>query len=358
VRLCLLIALTLGSIATSVCAQTIALPLDGYFRPGAYMPVKKGSGVFSSEKTPDPFLADSVTTDAKAGEVAPVFVLNALTDQLQCGDAKLPLHALAEDDRLVGRATHDDAVISQIFPQSHVINIELNPSNPLPGAAIAWDSLDAAVLESIEPNRIAPLLATGMAIIIRSDARPDTTWPWQRVGDAWVLRPVSTIQPSMSGESAYEPTYAWHPSHSPATRQMIVIIAVLASCAMLGTALWRSRWNIVALGIVAALVCGGVCWWRLTHGTILTMTREDRIISSITQTARWTYQTSPARTQAEMKCDSATWPVFASQAHAESMHCVMECDATGQPVRFRYELPANTRMAFVSVDVGPTATSR
>ena len=41
---------------------------------------------------------------------------------------------------------------------------------------------------------------------------------------------------------------------------------------------------------------------------------------------------------------SVTWPVFASAGHMESLHPILECDATGQPIRFRYDLPANARM--------------
>ena len=108
------------------------------------------------------------------------FRLYALADQVQCADQKLPLHALAADDRLVGCATRDEALVNDLFPGRHVITIDLDPTNPLPGPSIAWDALDAVVVDSIDPKRIGPLLATGMVIAVRTEAMPDQTWPWRR----------------------------------------------------------------------------------------------------------------------------------------------------------------------------------
>ena len=148
--------------------------------------------------------------------------------------------------------------------------------------------------------------------------------------------------------SAYEPTYAWHPSRSRPARQMIVIIATLASCTMLATSLWRSRWNLLALAIISADLRRSVRLAIRTHGTVLTMTA-----GALGDVDHWTFQTSPASTRAEMKCLFPTWPVFASQAEADQSHCVMDCNSDGVPIRFRYDLPANARMAFVTRTAEP-----
>jgi hypothetical protein len=338
--------LLLSILLVSSAAAEISLPLEGYYRPGAYMPVASGGERGAMLRAPG-----GVATQAGATPgVLPVLVLSATADHLERGDQKVPLHALAADQRLVGCATRDDALLPLLFPSNPIVTIQLNPENPLPGSPLAWDSLDVLVTDAIDAKLIAPLLATGMTIAVRSDAPPDKLWPWKRLGDAWVLRPPAD-QPLTIDESAYEPTYAWQPAHSAATRQLVFIVAVLASCAMLGIALWRSRWSLPALVLFAGLFCAGISVWRVKHTDVMTMTREGRTTGQITCTDRWTFQMSPTATKAEMKFDGITWPVFASAAHAESVHCVLECDATGNPSRFVYDLPSNARMAFVTREI-------
>ncbi len=333
-------------------AQTISLPLDGFYRPGAYMPATVNGATAAVIR------ADSgVATKAPAGAgVAPVFVYSALADQVQCADQKLPLHALAADGRLVGCATRDEALVNDLFPGRHVITIDLDPTNPLPGPSIAWDALDAVVVDSIDPKRIGPLLATGMAIAVRTEAMPDQTWPWRRVRDAWVVWPNPVnAQPSLLGDAAYVPTYSWSPGRTGAERQMIVVIAILSSCLMLAIAMWRWRWSVALLVLFVALFCCGFAWWRAGHSDVMSMTtsRTDHIDGEVTQIDRWTYQTASVASPAEMPCDTITWPVFASPAHAALLNVVLECDGAGQPKRFVYQLPANARMAFVARSVSP-----
>ena len=188
----IVIAIVATCFAASIHGQNLSLPLDGYFRPGAYMPVIRRAG-------PSLIRADVVTTQSISDGVVPVFVFSALTDHVECGDTKLSLHVLADDQRLVGCATHDDAVIAMLFPKLHIVTIDLDPGDTLPGWPIAWDSLDAVIVDSIDSSKAMELVGMGMTVIVRSDSRPDTMFPWKRVLDAWVLRPVSA-PPTMLGE--------------------------------------------------------------------------------------------------------------------------------------------------------------
>jgi hypothetical protein len=135
---------------------------------------------------------------------------------------------------------------------------------------------------------------------------------------------------------------------------MVITIAILASCAMLALAMWRSRLNLPVLGAFVLVFCTGLVLWRARQPDVMSMTMEQRFGGDVVQVDRWTYQTSPVATKAEMKFEPITWPVFASAGHMESLHPILECDATGQPIRFRYELPANARMAFVTRTVTPS----
>jgi hypothetical protein len=330
--------LTLLSIAAQ--AQTVSLPLDGYYRPGAYMPVAvNGATPVSIGATPG-----VASVAPRSAGVAPVYVYSATAERLQCGEQSLTIHALADDEKLVGLATHDEALVKALFPSNHIAPVELNPTNPLPGPAIAWDSLDAVVVDAIDAKLIPELLAAGTTIAVRSDSKPDETWPWKRLLDAWVIDP----------DDAYRPTYGWTPMRSTAVRQMVITIAILASCAMLALAMWRSRLNLPVLGAFVLVFCTGLVLWRARQPDVMSMTMEQRFGGDVVQVDRWTYQTSPVATKAEMKFEPITWPVFASAGHMESLHPILECDATGQPIRFRYELPANARMAFVTRTVTPS----
>jgi hypothetical protein len=351
IRLLPLILFSLTSLIAAA-APSIQLPLDGYYRPGSYMPVLIS--------TPTPILLDAspgmtTTVPAIDNKIVPLFVLSSTADHLQCGEISSPLHSLSDDQKLIGVTSHDDVLLTQLFPSKKIVQIDLNPSAPLPGPAIAWNSLDAIIVDSIDQKQLPQLLAIGMTIAVRSDAKPDTTWPWQRLAGAWVLRPsLSPNHPGSMGESAYDPVDFWSPGgHSAQARELIVLLALLLSCLMLAITLWRSRWMLPALAIFVAIFCIGFQLWRSRQSEVNTLIQTNRLIGEMMKLDRWSYQTAPLASSTEMKFDDCTWPVFASTAHADSLHATLECDATGQPLKIKYDLPAKAKMAFLTRSITP-----
>ena len=93
-------------------AQTISLPLDGYYRPGAYMPAAvNGATPVSICATPG-----VASVAPRSAGVTPLYVFGATAGRLQCGEQSLTIHALADDEKLVGLATQDDALARDLFP--------------------------------------------------------------------------------------------------------------------------------------------------------------------------------------------------------------------------------------------------
>jgi hypothetical protein len=350
IRLSIVLALLLGSLPASAAPPSVQLPLDGYYRPGSYMPV------LISTATPITLSTSSgmMTTVAPAIEnkIVPLFVLSSTADHLQYGDNSSPLHPLSDDQALIGVTSHDDALLVQLFPSKKIVTIDLNPSQPTPGAPIAWDSLDAIIVDSLDQENLPQMLATGMTIAVRTGTKPDTSWPWERIADAWVLRP-KLDRPGLMGESAYDAIDFWTPGHSIQSRQLTVLVAILISCLMLAIALWRSRWALPALAVFVVIFCVIFQLWRTRQSQMSTLIQTNQLTGEMTRLDRWTYQTSPLFTSTEVKFDACIWPVFASTSHADSLHATLECDATGQPLRIKYDLPARSKMAFLSRSITP-----
>jgi hypothetical protein len=340
------------SLLVPICAiaQTIRLPLDGYFRPGGYFPVAIDTATRATIE------ADVMPTRVPAmNGIAPVFAFNATTDRVRCGDQSLPLHALGQSDRLVGFTGEDDAIAAALFPDKHVIRIDLGAANPLPGPAMAWDSLDAAIVDAIDPQRIPQFLAAGITIAVKSESKPDSIWPWIRVANAWVLRAdFAPAQPSLLGDTAYLPTYSWTPGRSRAARQAVVLVAVLVSCILIGVSLWRSKWSLPALAMFSILFFAGFEIWQSHQSPVATLSGEIQISHMID---RWDYVTSVRATSSEFICDAITWPVFASTAHARAVHPILECRNSTNAPAIHYDLPPEMRLAYVSRTILANETS-
>lgn len=333
-------------LATPTFAAKISLPLDGFYHPGAYMPVAVYS---ASPATIEAGPGVATHTPAMSG-VTPVFVLQASASRVRCGEDSLPLRALAEDQKLIGMTRRDEPMAQALCPSARVVIVDLDPINPLPGPTLAWDALDVVVVDSINPKIIPQLLAMNTAIAVRSSDMPTGSWPWKRVGDAWVMQADASDHSPLQGEAAYQ-AIPWTAGRSGAARQMIFIIAVFCSCGLLGISLWRSRYSVLLLGAFSLAFCTGFFWWQGRRSEVLSISQVLRGRDDLGRVDRLTYQTSPTPTPAELTFangEEATWPIFASPAQAVSLGVVLDCDATGTPKKFHYELPANGRMIFLS----------
>jgi hypothetical protein len=323
-------------------AQSIRLPLDGYFRPGEYMPVRVETGGEVMLQTDG-----AMSTRISHAGIAPVFTMSATADTLSIGAKIFPIHVLQPDEKLVGfGGQRDEALAQQIFPNAKIVFVSLDAADPLPGAACAWSSLDAVVLDSL-PGNFEDLLSAGMTIAIRSTNPPDQHGGWRQVGDAWVLNPnLFPAHPALLGEDAYLPTESWMPEMPGQLREMIVLIGVLIGCLMLATSLLRARWRLPVLAAVVIVSSVAILIWKNHQSVAVELT------GAISHD-QWTYQTATRDTEIAMPMDGVVYPVFASPAHAVKLRAVLDADRN----EITCQLPGHAMMAFVRRSVGGVESS-
>jgi hypothetical protein len=355
----------------------VSLPLEGYYRAGRYMPVRV---VRSGEPTgevmtlsadgavPTMVQLTSVPTDAIVPLLVVTEPLGPITWSLQGGrkgTVETKLTALGLDDRLVGYAGGDASAAAPLFPGKTVIPVPLDLTQPLRGPLVAWETLDAAVIDALPknyPSNFLPagsgtaeypaecLAAGGSAIVLRSPALPmSDSLPWHRTGDAWVLFHDPLGPRGVIAPEAYEPTYGWHPGRPPAVRRQVVLIAVLFTVLVVAATLWRSRFAVAAVAALCAAACGALAY-RASHQSPVTAARGVILVrhGDALQSDEWEFYKSMAATTAEYRPAPMARPVFASAQHYQRAGLRLWCDPDGQPILFTFPLTPQTAMAFLT----------
>jgi type II secretory pathway pseudopilin PulG len=328
----------------SVAGAAIRLPLEGYYRAGRFMPVMIESGDAITE-----LLADgALTTEVAKGRTAtvPLLMLGVSVPSVQ----NVPLHVLGANDRLVGFTGNESGVAAQLFPGQICIPVRIDPTVLLSGPTIAWESLDAIVLENpIESKRTSELLAAGITIAIRLAAPPDSTWPWQRVGEYWVLRhePAGPLG-SIEGEAVYVPLQAWQPGQAAHLRRQVVLVAIAMSLAMISTLLIRRpRQSLIAMIIVALLCAAVVEVWRRQQPSV--RSAEGSVVvaqNGLLQTDQWQFEVASA-SGSGIQSVAADRPVLVDELQADRLHLRARCDTQGN-LSWQFELPSGSALALLS----------
>ena len=349
-------------------AVEVGVPLEGYYRPGKYMPLRiaappGAAGELSIEA------AGAITTavaleDGAAGVVVPFLPVDALRQvrwRLGAG-AWTVLTAnwrpLGPDDRLVGFATVDMDLARELFPGAEVIPIRLDPARPLPESLTAWETLDLLVLDNpslVDDAMLGQLLGGQVSVAVRSDIPPDVRWPWRRVGHYWVVS-HEVAGPKRAAE--YPPALAavqgWRADWPAAFRWRIVLYAVGFGVLAMGVALLRWRWTSAVMVALSAVTLGALgLWWS---GRSPVVQRGGQVLVAgerLAQLDTWIYR-STARSAADRVAFSTLMrPFFEIPEQNAYMRMTLRCDGDGWPVAFEYRLPTSLKAAFVSRELAP-----
>lgn len=330
-----------------IAAAQVELPLGGYVRAGRCMPVKVSGSVRQ-------IVADgAVPTSISSGftGIVPLLILTDAPGTLRAESTEVKLRPLLPDQRLVGVAGEDSTTASLIFPERTIITVPLDRSVPLPGPVIAWETLDAVILDSA-PDNVGELLAGGITVAVRSTQKPDERWPWQRLSEAWVVRAdLAGPAGAVGGEAAYLPTQAWSPGRSDGLRRQIVLAGVLVLLLLMSVMLIRgNRAILVMIGI--ALLCGGsIEIWRRAQPAFAAAGGLIEIRSpGLVQYDQWVYVA--AGTSAVSESIHSLRPIVASISHASLIGLNVDCDKDGG-VGWRFTLPPHARVAMVDRRVTP-----
>jgi len=232
-----------------------------------------------------------------------------------------------------------------------------NSPRPLFDPPLAWTGLDAAVLSPaararLSDAQISTLLSAGVALIVNDAQPPDLHWPWQHLGNLWVLRHnVAGPQDAVRAE-AYTPTYAWDRGLPASTRRQIVLVAVIFSILAIGLSLWRFRYSTLAFLLVCAVTIALVWLVYLRRPTELVMAKTIAVHDSkFTQFDHWTWRATLRESHFTQPVLQYTVPVFASFRQIDTSELHLSCDYQGHPLSYDFRLAPDQSLAFVSRDI-------
>src|SRR5260221_6814822 len=242
------------------CAQ-LSLPLQGYYRPGKYIPVRIAATELTQHgkliiEAPGA-LPMEIEISNQPDLIVPWLAISDSLGQprLSINGAGGPavsaaLHPLEDDQRLIGFAGADPDALRPFFGDQKIVGVALDLATPLAGPICAWETLDGIVLDSSAAARVTErqlngLLAAGTGVAIRSSTKPAGEWPWRKVGDYWILHYALAGPDTAYEPTAYLPTSAWARGWPAPFRQQILLAAVVFAILSLGAAL--PRWRGAAL---------------------------------------------------------------------------------------------------------------
>jgi hypothetical protein len=364
------IVLAILSCFTSICSAqpSVTLPLEGWYRVGRYMPARLGR-TENAASTPISTISatGAVPTEfefrGNASTIVPLLIYSAEAGQLaidQSPFTNTPLRALASHQQLVAVAGGGDRLSGKLFPGELIVIIHVDPLDPLPGPALAWQTLDALIIDgpwpgSFDIHKLPGLLAGGTEVAVRSPDRPNDALPWEAIDGGWVLRPPIVGPLGCDGsDEAYVPVMAWHPDLTAPERHRVVLFGVLFSLAALACFLLPRRSSLPVLIVVTFGAMIGIVWWQVASAST-DRAGGDVIVehNRMTQLDHWQFVTSRGTASAQFDCIDATWPIFADAQQAPRLGLSLYWSGDGG--RFRFSLPRDGKLAFVSRVLQPYA---
>ena len=338
----------------------VSLPLDGYYRPGRYFPILLQA---PSEQAIKLQASGALPTIVDSGHgtswITPMLSagpdVGTITVDGGAVVAQLP-RALQSHDVLVGilGGAAQESAARKLIPGTHPLLVQLDPTHPLAGPAMAWQSLDAVVLDrwpgNLQLTELPALLAGGMTIAVTASSPPDSALPWRPFADGWALRPNLAGPLGCDGnDEAYFPSGMWHPDLPASDRFRIIAVGVVAVPLLLMTQMLRTRGCAVAWSLVILLILG----FTMTMPAIRFDGRGAIEVSRVgwEQSDQWTYFAARHPTNFKTPLSSPAWPIFDQPSQAEELQCTMR-DHDG--IALQFILPADHRLATVRRLIRPS----
>lgn len=388
----ILVLLSIALIALAIPAWcrsaeiSIALPLQGHYRPGRAMPVRVTGRIDAPSDLLTLRARGAVTTliPPRDGRIDATFAwlsIREITDVSWSIEPAtqhaldLPLHPLEENERLIGYAGGDPAALKPMFANDTLIGVALDSLAPLPGPIAAWSALDGLVLDAsaaarVSEAQLAGLLASGTVVAVISRARPGGAWPWQRRDGYWIVRAPVAGPTSAYSPAAYAPAQLWQRGWPADLRRHIVLAALLFTLLVTAATLFtrhaehsradvpRRRWiSLMVVSrsspIIVLLVCAagiaGAWIWRSRQSLNIRAGGSILVVgSAIVQQDHWTYLAALRAASAEFALSRGTHPVFGYRGQSQQMNLQVVCDASGNARLLRYRLLPGQLLAIQS----------
>lgn len=359
---------------------SVTLPLDGYFHPGRYMPVRvvgeppggKGGAIVVTAQ-------DSVWAAARsdAGEK-----IDGTMPMMPVGSDPRPvgwywlngayheagaLRPLTDRQKLVG---YTDGVIdpaeamrvaAEVYPGAECIPHALNAAQPLPGSPACWEALDLVLLDGNVARRIGEqkfscLVAAGVAFAVRAETPPWPRWPWHKAAEGWwTIRHVPAGPAAATYlPDAYLPVTQFTGGWPAAIRWRYVLYGVAISLAFLLLALFRPRY---LAAWAAALTLGTAIPLIVMHEHERPLRMAEgkiRVIGpELTQEDDWAYLTAPQRVFSRNRWVDTLKIVMAEPGMLAQINPRVECVANGDADSLAFDVLPNAKVALLCRRCGP-----
>ena len=340
----------------------LSSPLDGYYRPGKFMPLRVRTAAGGQLLIqPDNGVVTRVMLSAGQHDLTvPLLVLGTsrqIRYRLENGDggfADTELRPLDDDQKLVGFMGAPDVPFARtLFPGVSIIPLKLSGPTALTGTAAAWNTLDALVLDGTTPGdeRVGEFLAAGITVVVKSADRPAGLLPWQQSGGCWVLR-ADLLGPTLAGmsppdRSALEPVAGWEADWPAPFRRRVLLYGAVFVVLALGATLLPRRWAVVAIILVSAGTTLAVRAWAKGHPVVLRKTAMVQMHSELGQRDCWTYLAASNPGPATVTFHGCTLPLFQGP-HWQFMGMTLVCDSGGFARMYEMNLRPGLKVAFVS----------
>ena len=320
----------------AMAAVEVTLPLGGYWRPGRYMPARVTARAAGSSIDIGAEGVIAVRVPLRDGRFDDVVPLLVMSEPRGIGDK--PMRQLRPEQRLVGFTTIDLHLAQELFPGDTIVPIQLSAADPLPGAAAAWETLDAVVLDNTVSNiteeKLRELGTCGVVV----------AW---RPGE--VNRP-NLIGPRAAAEdlAAFAPVQGWAADWPMAFRRGVMLCAIAFSIIALAVGLMKFRysaWVLLVLCAVATVLLW--MWWRNRPAVLV---RCGSIVVrdvALAQRDLWVYQATASGSDSRMPWSDLARPYFESKLDRVAMKPLLICGEDGLPREFSFHLLAGQKIGFL-----------
>ncbi|HEX5244653.1 MAG TPA: hypothetical protein VFW23_15425, partial [Tepidisphaeraceae bacterium] len=362
------IAFLVFALSSLIAAPTFAeivvsLPLAGHYRPGRYMPVEVSSrggesGHFSLDASGA--MPTQIPLSRDTDVIVPWLPIRTV-DQIHWtivghsqGAVETALTPLGENECLVGYIGADADAVAALFPGKKIVGVALDPGKPLAGPAAAWETLDAAVLDAsaaarINARQVESLLASGMALAVRSSQKPAGPWPWKQSGPYWVVQYPILGPQSAYAPQAYDAIAVWSRGWPGSFCNQVMLAAVVFSLLALVVTLWQSKAAAALMILLALGACGASLAWRASQDVGLHVGGTLYIDSSAgVQRDGWTFVAVMRSATVPLPWRGLAHPIFATRLQIQQMPVRLLCATGGSPDQFQYQLEPGRSLAFLS----------
>lgn len=354
-RLIALLTWLVGCAITSA-QPSAALPLEGNYRPGRFMPVVVAPG---SDRAAHPFDGARIPGVAvEAGNPSARVVaipVQSRPDQESGGLAatsSFPADAWHEvPPERVFLGVVDSTPLPPGLDVGHEPAVSQLDRSLLAGStACAWDALDWLVIGPdtaavLGDQWLGELIATGTGVCVSGRSPPDSRLPWRAIEGGWVLcAPSAGAWLGPWAADAYLPAQTWQPRQPPEFRRQVVAVAVGVAGMLLGCAMLRGRRRVVATLVVAAGATAGIAVWSFSAPPAAVVQASILVNGEVIRADHWVFVGGLSGGRVRIPWRNGLMPVFASRQQAASVRPQLVYDG-GKPVAYECMLSPGQTLA-------------